>query len=407
MSKQVTGFTPAQWVLIDAANHMGFDKKHLAERLEEGRKLLATVQAGDEVAIKAALADADNSAGLAAAIVNIQCILDGRPVRHWVGLDAASSGPQLLSTLCKCVRGMLNTGVIGNDNVPDLYSALLKELLPFNPDATRNMVKHVTIPFVYGSNNKPREVFGEDGAKEYVKAYQAALPAAFLARKIALNAWDNEALFYEWTLPDGHTAHIKVTEKTEIVGSVMGQTIAYLRKANMVSEFQMFLPARLTHSYDAYMCRELTARADYNRVQVMLARDALNRMEGTMSEWLADAEERYVVRGDLSIEALAHVINGCGDMGAEYREALLQLVEDTLSYAPFKVRTIHDEFQCLPNGVETMKWLYNKLLQEAYQGSWIAEVLTKNLGVRQLNGLCQERVPMVEEAIIGNHYAIA
>ena len=139
-------YTAKQWVLIDSGSQFGLDKKHFHERLAFGREVLDMVKEGQDMT--SWIEKADEPEMFAKSLLTIQDALEGKPNGHLIGLDAASSGPQILSVLGRCEVGMRNTGALGNE-VPDLYTTLYEGME--GDSLTRAQVKNATIPFVYGS----------------------------------------------------------------------------------------------------------------------------------------------------------------------------------------------------------------------------------------------------------------
>jgi hypothetical protein len=78
-----------------------------------------------------------------------------------IGVDVASSGPQIDTTGIRDEEGMVTTGAI-SDCVPNLYLDIQKEMQKYLPiNLTREQVKKATVPYVYGSTAVPKAVFGE------------------------------------------------------------------------------------------------------------------------------------------------------------------------------------------------------------------------------------------------------
>jgi hypothetical protein len=142
----------------------------------------------------------------------------GRESSWQVGQDAASSGPALLSALLKCKTGMANTGIT-SESVPDLYQTVADEM---GSEVPRAKVKKATVPHVYASVAAPQAVFG-DNYDKFVEAYSNVVPMAELAKNIMVNAWNPEAEFHEWQLPDGAYAHVKVLNTVKKSGYPLGK----------------------------------------------------------------------------------------------------------------------------------------------------------------------------------------
>lgn len=111
-------FTPFEWLMITCASHFGLDNKDYTTRLLWSYEHIDSLED--------MTSDAKNKASYTAACLAVRDTQSGEPSGYLVGLDSASSGIQLLSTLSRCVTGMMNTGVLGNDTRPDIYTTLQK-----------------------------------------------------------------------------------------------------------------------------------------------------------------------------------------------------------------------------------------------------------------------------------------
>jgi hypothetical protein len=373
-------YTASQWLLIDAASQYGMDKKTYQERYTFGLKLLAGIKAGKDM--ESYIDEASEPALFTKAIFAIQDVLQGKPTGHTVGLDAVNSGPQLLSCLLNDSIGMRNTGIINTGVVPDGYT-MIKEAM--GVDVERKAVKIATVPYIYGSKEKHVEVFGEKDAIKFEEAYKAILPEADWVRKILLKAWDSKALFHEWELPNGFVAHIKCIGTSMYEFDFMGTKLNFLCDKNEPLKYSASLPANVTHSYDAFVVAEMDAVCNYNEGQVREAIDAINDHLENGSKYtntkLANLcklakEFKYV-----SLYAMNHIKQGamegiCEEYLVELRDELIEL----LNQPSFEIFTIHDQFNCSPIHVNTMRMHYNKILAKTYKSDWMLATLERLTG---------------------------
>lgn len=392
-------YSPKQYLLIDAASQYGFDKLVYADRLKFGREVLEAVidNNTDNVEEFGMLMDswieeADEPEMFSAALLAIKDAVDGKPSGYTVGHDAASSGPQILSCLTRCDTGMMNTGSIDTGEVPDLYT-LIKDNMGF--EASRTEVKKATVPFVYGSRLAPENVFGPR-YQEFINAYGLVVPGAAWAKDALIGCWNTKAMFHEWTAPDGGVAHIKVIAENDAKGMFQGRQYTYQYKENAPvakGKGTRSIGANATHTYDGYILRELHRRCNYNPAQVKWQ---IKVIEAHLAGKLVVADERDLEKkrnllrlqklalrhNNFSIRAIefidTYTLRGCKP---QYLEKLLETLKSCLTYHPFKVRTIHDEFACLANHVVNMKQVYNDLLAEAYNSTWLYDVIQDLSGI--------------------------
>jgi len=135
-------FTPFEYLLIDAANQMGFDKDLYEDRIKWAKDNLDTLE--DLVQ------DAESPNMYWKAVDAIRCAQAGIPTGHLVGFDSAASGIQLLSTLARCAVGMKNTGVINSvdaTSAPDIYNKCTKVMgrVDYVRKAVKNALMTLTI----------------------------------------------------------------------------------------------------------------------------------------------------------------------------------------------------------------------------------------------------------------------
>ena len=416
-------FTPAQWSLIDLANQMGLDKKPFEERLQWGREQLVKIRkcAGmldlskhfDDIIKKA-----DEPELFTAALLNVWDIVNGRPSGHFIELDAAASGPQLLSVATRCIRGMTITGAI-SDDVPDLYTTIfgiMREEVPNLAVIKRTNVKKATVPYVYGSGRAPKTVFG-DFHNLFTEAYYKAVPRAEVVKNLLINAWDSNATYYEWELPDGHTAHIKVIRDESEVFYYNGKRFTYvyedLGAKKKGEEGTKALAARVTHSFDAYVLRETDARTDYNLHQMLVAKEALETylagetQIGTMTEVkrLERLSKKFKM---VSIRGAEEIKRGYLDgIDKMYARELLEIVNITLNEdEPAQLKLIHDGYGALPNHVNTCKTHYNNLLAETYIGEWLPKVVEQLTGINMLKDMEPPKAEIIRK-LRNSKYAIS
>lgn len=325
--------------------------------------------------------------------------------------------PQLLSVATRCVTGMKNTGAIGN-KVPDLYTTIFKYMKEAVPDMAlikRSNVKKATVPYVYGSAKSPQTVFG-DLMEVFTDAYYKAVPRAEVMKNLLVAAWDENADSYEWLMPDGHTVHIKVIVENKEVFFFDGQRFTYVYKEIGTKDKGELgtkaLAARVTHSLDAYQLREVNARCDYNKEQMMEARDAIKAylkgesQVGTMIEVkrLEGISKQFKM---VSIKGAEEIKRGyLHGICKDYLMDLLLVIESVLKHEPNQLKLIHDGFGALPNHTNTLKTHYNNGLVDIYRGQWLFVVLSQLTGIDYLNKQDPIDLEIVKE-LRNNKYAIS
>lgn len=412
-------FTPAQWTLIDMASQYGLDKELYEERLQFGREVLEELQGINysdlsevEAYFKPYIDGADAPEMFAKAMIAVIDILDGRPSGHMIGMDMSNSGPSLLSIACRCETGMRNVGAINTGSVPDLYSRVF-ENMESEKKITRTQVKKATVPYVYGSDVMPVNVFAEE-APMFEEAYRNAVPWAAWCRQTLINTWNSNALAHTWELVDGFVAHNLVMDKKDSVGSFKGVKFTYRHTVNVAKKAgkggTKANAANVTHSLDAYLVREVGHRCNYNPRTLRLAVQAIQEVISGKPQIGTDLQLKRLqdlsLRHEMvSLEVVNHIESGMlSDIDFDYLVEVMDLCLDTLKYEPFQTRWIHDESACSPNHIERMRKHLNQVLADIYKGSWLFNV------IEDLSGISYHkyREPFKQEtynAILENDYA--
>ncbi|AUR97997.1 RNA polymerase [Vibrio phage 1.245.O._10N.261.54.C7] len=378
-------FSPAQWCLIDMASQYGLNKENYPVRLAFGREMLEEIKQENDMSQWIAKAEAP--ALFTKAICAVRDILDGVATGHMIGLDACNSGPALLSVLLHCETGMRNTGVIDTGVRPDGYT-VIKEYM--DSDVERKEVKNATVPYVYGSDSKPTQVFGEELSDEFERAYEKTFPEAYWVRKVLINAWDSKALFHEFTAMDGLVAHLECQGIQKTKGTLSGYTYTYMNKVNrplipMKDEGTKSLVANVTHCGDGTVVRELDNRCNYDEGQVRRALEAIEYHQEHGSDYYDDEflrlQECALENNFISVANLENVrwdtLDGAKD---EYLNQLKAKLEWLLTLPSFETLSVHDEFKCPPVNVEDMRMHYNQIMAEMYQSPWLLNVIKKLTG---------------------------
>lgn len=408
-------YSPKQWLLIDLASMYGLDKKEFDERLQWGRDVLPDIQkCTDIVELKAAITPyldtADEPEMFTACSIAIWDAVNGTKNGYVLGLDAASSGPQLLSLLTRCIVGMMNTGAIGSV-VPDLYTTILANVKGFN--TTRTKVKKATVPYVYGSKATPEKVF-TDHYPQFVAAYAATVPGAEWAKNELINSWDERVTYHQWVMPDGAIAYCTVVGTKDTKGPFGGFTYTYrhdvITPKDRGEEGTKSNAANVTHSYDAYVLREMHRRCDYDPIKVHKAITAINHHLEHGSNFcnlklreLSALAQRFNTVSVVGLEFIRKY--EMSDIPTEYLTKLRDSLSALLCYQPFQLRTIHDEFGSLANHTNRMRYWYNEIIVEAYESTWLMDTIEDLTGVSHHSKLAPVD-PNISQLIRENKYAI-
>lgn len=379
-------YTPAQWALIDLATQYGNDKDLYDDRLRFGREIMESIK---ENTWSDWLDECENPALFTKGVYAVKDILEGKFTSHDIGLDAAASGPQLLSILLHCRVGMENTGALNTGRVPDVYTRIHENTTIIGVE--RKEVKAAAVPFAYGSDAKPLQIFGEAKVAEFEAAYEKTLPEAYWARKTLINAWNPKALYHEVELPDGYVAHMESRGIKEYRAEIFGYRYTYQCQENRPlkkgEKGTKALAANVTHGYDGFVVRELDNRCNYDVNTVRYAIEAIDNHLEHGSEYEFEPflnVQRLALRHNfISVANLDNIrMNSLAGADRTYLERLRTKAVGLLMNESFPTYSIHDEFKCHLNHVERMREVYNEIIAESYLSTWLLDVIEDLTGDR-------------------------
>lgn len=382
-----------QWLLIDAANNFGLDKKLFEERIQWAEANLAILEQ---------LADqAETKPLYIKAVMAIRKAQLGQPTGHMVGVDGVCSGIQIMSVLTGCVAGARSTGLIDPNVRADAYSACTKamaNILQGAVNVTRKQAKAALMTSFYGSKAQPKSIFGED-TPELSAFYQAAMeiaPGAWELLQDLLASWQPYALVHAWKLPDGYDARVKVMQKVEArieVDELDHATFTYEFYENVGSKTGLSNVANMTHSMDAYVLRCMHRRCNYDAQVVdyadqcieaeLLQRSMYGNPEQDLIDEFMTPKIRYYLdqyerSGLADVVILPHLDQAnvtC--LSTEHLKALAKIIAGMQQYKPFPLVTVHDEFKAHANNINWVRWQYKEILAEIAESNVLDDLLSQ------------------------------
>ena len=355
-------FTGLEYLYIDIANSYGLDKKPWEERINFVKAHLNELEA--------LVTKADSPAEYMAGVLALRKTMQGQKTGYLISLDATSSGPQLLA----CLLGDTKTGelcnLVNTGNRANLYQLVYDDMLKKskNIKAKYADVKKSIMTAFYGSEAKPKEVFGEKNLEIFEETMSRLAPAVWLLNKIFLALWDPEALSYSWVLPDNFNVNIKVIDKVGEDFSIGDAWYTMYHKENIPMDKGRSLGANITHSIDGFVNREMCAMCMYDKNKVEEIKELL-RTNCTKSKYF-----NYELTKNQTLMNLVKNYNECGYLSArvidyidEYnihlvpKDVLIELLNN-LPEKPFSIITIHDCYKCHPNYGNDVRLTYRYIL---------------------------------------------
>ena len=385
MQQQFTGF---EYLLIDVANAFGLEKEIFFHRIN---------WATDNIGELEQFADrADNQALYIKATQAIRKAQAGIPTGHLVGLDAVCSGMQIMSAITGCEAGARATGLIDTGKRPDAYTEVTEAMnvtLGGQLSISRDDAKRATMTSLYGSKKVPKDLFGEETPEldAFYKAMTTVAPGAWGLLHTLLGSWQPYTLAHAWKLPDGFDAVVKVMQKFECrieVDELDGSSFTHEYHDNAGTEKGISLAANVVHSIDGYVLRSVHRRCNYDRDMVMAAYSMLcdeqaERASGPTPEPVAmDNKMAYYINlweesGMVDAVILPYLtLETVQELPDNLLFALSELAERMLSYQPFPVVAIHDEFKCGPNHMNHLRKVYSDILAELAEAKVLDYILS-------------------------------
>ena len=255
--------TPLQYIKIAVANSFGHDKMTWNDRIswfnDNNGKFGKLIQDADEPILMQKALHAYSDA------------INDKPTGFLIGLDATASGLQFMSCLIGCKKTAASVNLVDTGKREDVYAVVANEM-----NKSRNEVKPALMTYFYGSRKQPEAVFGE-GVQKFYEALDVRLPGAVECMQDMQSCWQSGALAHTWTLPDGHTAHVKVMEgvnKRIEIDEMDHATFTHRSYINQGADSGLSLAANIVHSIDGYVVREMYRMAEAQGFELLTIHDS-------------------------------------------------------------------------------------------------------------------------------------
>lgn len=377
--------TAKQYLKVDIANSYGLDKKTWDERLEwfeeNKENLLNLVESADEPAM------------FYAGVVAYHDMLDGKPIGYTVALDATSSGLQLLSCLtgdrkaaelCNVVNYMGENGKpLRRDAYTVIYHTML-DIVGQSSRVKRDDCKQAVMTAFYGSEAKPKEVFGEGILlRTFENVMDTSAPGPWALNKFLLQCGNPDATAYLWVLPDNFHCQIKVMVPEVQTVNFLNKPYDITRMVQGTEEKTRMLSANTTHSIDGMVVREMLRRCNFNMNQVNYIKSLCEGtseyivVPGASYEMVNTLWSNYEKSGFLSTRIFDYLDS---ETIALVDTDVIMAMLNTMPKKPFPVMTIHDCFRCHPNYGNDLRRQYNQILSDIAKSDLLGFILSQVLG---------------------------
>jgi hypothetical protein len=389
-------FTPFEYLLIDLANQYGKgdNTSKALDKCDFQTRLLWAYEHINE--LEELTSTAENPAMFTKTTLAVRDTQNGIPVGHLVGLDSLASGIQLLSVTTRCKVGMENTGLINTGVVPDPYIKLTNYM--DIPGMGRAKPKDAFMTYMYGSEKRPKIHFG-DLVGLFKQCAEKVAPHACMARNVLIDTWQSCALFHEFNMPNNTVIHLKTWDKVDTsitVPNLDKRSFTFRHTVNKGKTRAVKLAAHVTHSVDAFVVQEMSARCSYDR-------DSLQEWKDIIEFYVEDTiihDRTKVCSLDLLEEMNPMEL---GKFSQNFLAHMLETINFTLEYKSFPVVFQHDEFKCHANNVQRMREQYNRIMWDLYHSDLLYDIIEQISGKRYDNYPFEQNVA---DAILDADYPI-
>lgn len=334
-------------------------------------------------------------------------LIEGLPC---IALDSKSSCIQLASIMLRDNVALKKVFTVGNKNHKDCkpYVKIFKK---FPQELEKEIKKACVMQFTYGGNSYCVSHLGTD-VHTFHALYKEHLPLVFTFRNACVAGWNDEALAYSWSLPDGFQVNMECTKAISEIPDYCDTRIELEinGKRHHIKPFWSIntplqkgelgtkgIGANLIHSIDAYIMRELVRRC-HGQFRTDIESVTIGELKCS-----SNAKAIYDMWQQTKMVSL-NILNEL-KKGDSIPEDYYNAIEDTLLTLPehsFYIKPIHDEFCCRVEFRDEMVKVYNCLLVELYNSTY-AEYAAKEL---ELNLEYGKANPKVTQELFNNDYLL-
>ena len=219
-------FTTEEYLKIDIANSFGLDKANWEERI-------AWFDMNQDK-LEELVNQADQPAMFYAGITAWFDYQSGLPIGYPISLDATSSGLQILACLTHDRKAMELCNVVDVGHRVDAYKEVYHhfcEITGTTEGIDRESIKQAIMTSLYSSQAKPKEIFG-DKVEVFYQVMNLMAPRAWELNLAWVDLWNQNALNYDWIMPDNFHIHTKVMDSQKEIINYHGWIQEVVHKVN-------------------------------------------------------------------------------------------------------------------------------------------------------------------------------
>lgn len=389
-------FTGLEYLKIDIANAAGQDKKLFEERLEWfDENIPETVVTMSNQELKEFVESFTNIDSKELMFTGLMAYKDtfyNKPTGYMCQLDAISSGASLMSCLMGDRKGLENTGLLGNKR-SDLYTAIynkMKEIYELPLSYKRDDIKKAAMTFLYGSIRQPSVIFNND--KDIIEAFWEAVKieatGAYMLQQLLTSAWNPNAIYHRWVLPDLFTAHIPVMVEKEFTYTFTLEDvkieIPYTLKVEGNKKSSVSNCANMIHSCDSLLIREMVRRCMFDKEH---AQEVLWYLLNTKEELyepipvddlkvlgkLGECIYAYEMSEFCSIRIVDEIKTQADTykLSKQHRTKLIDILKRMLHHGYIEMIAIHDCIKSHANNMNYIRYWYKEMCADIVESNML------------------------------------
>jgi hypothetical protein len=386
-------YTGTEYVRIAIANAAGFEKS----MPDNETKILWTMTTDLDEYITLA----KNPMAYLDAVQALRDAENGVPSGFICGMDAGSSGVQMLAVLTGDLVAAVSTGLARVDGRGNFYQDVENTVdaeLEIDPED----LKQAVMTAFYMSEKVPEDVFGEENMHFFNEALSTCAPYCFeLLQMVKELHPELDKTAYEWDMPNGYHVYtpIIVTDKLTTI-EMLGGNFKYETKSITEDPKYKGLLANIAHSTDAFVSDEVGDRTGYNRDILM---NGLVVIERALANWKGDACTNTVpsIRwiNDMGLGKYHTISEVRKQFTLGQLQALKELAIDVMKWNSFPNFARHDEFCSYPVAMNEIRYHYQTVMSQIASSTLLSDILSS---------ICDEeitidKVDISAEVLAGNY----
>ena len=302
-----------------------------------------------------------------------------------VGVDASSSGTQILASLVGCKKSLKQCNLINNpegkflDPPMTILNKMRKKCKDKRlKDIDRDDIKSAYMKGLYGSKAVPKKLFGEGATlNAYYDAISTEMPGVSKLLSTLFVCIDKKAKEYNVSMPDYHSLHFKIRVTKDIrieIDELDHVRFTHRMSVTKKNPRNVSLVANMTHGVDGFVTRMLVQRCNYDaykmerlgeRLMIEKAVRKLNKHKKKYKKLIKFPVFNLYMLDEITLPQLSN----------KQLDQCIETVDAILENEPFEMLPVHDEYLAHGNNVEKVQKHYRMIMKELGRQKVINDLL--------------------------------